>query len=79
MILIAIYATCMVCNLFLVRFAIDGNDERDTFILCGFFTFPFGLVAAILALCSYIRVQLKYKHDCNKSSFLIEQFNKLIG
>lgn len=78
MLLLAIYVTCMVCNLFLVRFVTDNSDESTTFVLCGLFSFPIGLFAAMLALYSNIHARLQYRHNCNKLRFLIEQFNNII-
>ena len=78
--IVLLYIACMALNVLLTKFMpITNTDERVTFILCGFFTSVLGIIVCIVNLISYIKNGISFSHNCKKTTFLIEQFNKVIG
>lgn len=77
--LVILYVACMIINVMICKIVVNDEDERIYFILCGCFSCVVGIVAVIVKLYSSVKQHMEYSSKCKNSTFLIEQFNKLIG
>lgn len=81
--IIAIDVGCTLINAIFCRFVPTFKncdcDEKTTLIVCGIFSCPIMIVIAAQAGMTILFEKFLFSRKLKNSSFLVEQFNKLIG